>query len=316
MADIAGNDLWKYEFIFNSTNDLISLIDRNYVYCLVNDAYGRIYGKPREMILGRTVEEVWGPKVFRRLIRDNFNRCFLGQNVHDQDWIECGPQGLRFMDIAYHPFRNGEGEVTGAVVISRDITSLKRTEEDLRERERIYRALVENSLDGIIQTDLNGDILFLNPVAERLFQPNKSIMTAVYREDLDRVRLAWSRLAAGECLKNFELRVMDCTDRIVYLSCNATLIRDGERGTSSILAVGQDVTARRWAEVTMQEAHLTPREREIFLRVIQGYTNLNIAHQLEISEATVKYHLTFIFKKTHTMNRTELSALAFREVRE
>jgi len=52
---------------------------------------------------------------------------------------------------------------------------------------------------------------------------------------------------------------------------------------------------------------LSEREREIVKEILLGKTNKQIASSLNITERTVKAHLSTIFKKTDTRNRFELS---------
>jgi DNA-binding NarL/FixJ family response regulator len=50
---------------------------------------------------------------------------------------------------------------------------------------------------------------------------------------------------------------------------------------------------------------LTPRERSVLALLADGLPNREIAHQLEISEHTVKFHLASIFGKLAASTRTE-----------
>ena len=54
---------------------------------------------------------------------------------------------------------------------------------------------------------------------------------------------------------------------------------------------------------------LTQREREIANLVAQGQSNLEIAFNLDISERTVKAHLSSIYEKTKTGSRLNLALL-------
>ena len=54
-----------------------------------------------------------------------------------------------------------------------------------------------------------------------------------------------------------------------------------------------------------REEILTPREREILQLVAGGRTNAEIAEVLFVSDSTIKNHLTNIFAKLKTRNRTE-----------
>jgi DNA-binding NarL/FixJ family response regulator len=59
---------------------------------------------------------------------------------------------------------------------------------------------------------------------------------------------------------------------------------------------------------TLDEIQLTPRQREI-LTIIQqrGASNKAIARMLDITESTVKLHITSILKKYKVRNRTQLA---------
>ena len=57
---------------------------------------------------------------------------------------------------------------------------------------------------------------------------------------------------------------------------------------------------------------LTPREREVLTLVSAGHANKEIARQCNVSEETVKHHLTRIFDKVGASNRTELAMIAAR----
>lgn len=57
---------------------------------------------------------------------------------------------------------------------------------------------------------------------------------------------------------------------------------------------------------------LTPRELEVLRLVANGLPNKTIAHQLDISEHTVKFHVGSILTKLNAASRTEAVTLATR----
>jgi DNA-binding NarL/FixJ family response regulator len=57
---------------------------------------------------------------------------------------------------------------------------------------------------------------------------------------------------------------------------------------------------------------LSPREREVLALVAQGLQNKHIARQLEISEKTVKAHLTSVFSQIGATDRTQAALWAQR----
>lgn len=71
------------------------------------------------------------------------------------------------------------------------------------------------------------------------------------------------------------------------------------------MAVGDDVRAQRFAQLTM-------REREVLKLIAKGLSNEEIAEQLFISKHTVKNHITNIYRKIGSRNRTKVALWAIR----
>jgi DNA-binding NarL/FixJ family response regulator len=57
---------------------------------------------------------------------------------------------------------------------------------------------------------------------------------------------------------------------------------------------------------------LTPREREVIIRLAQGRTNRQIAKDLKVSPRTVEKHVERILAKLGATNRTVAALLAAR----
>ena len=86
-------------------------------------------------------------------------------------------------------------------------------------------------------------------------------------------------------------------DRFTMARLLSELSRGGGRGTTDAPRVGR----------------LTLRERQLIAVVGQGFGNGEIAVRLRISEATVRNHLTSIFKKLELHSRFELVMYALRQ---
>ena len=98
----------------------------------------------------------------------------------------------------------------------------------------------------------------------------------------------------------------DCTaDELV----NA--IRDAHNGKTTITP---DVmqAALRVAEHTAsgRKYRLSERERDVLRLVVRGFSNRQIAHNLTVSELTVKFHVSNVLSKLGVATRSEAVALA------
>jgi NarL family two-component system response regulator LiaR len=74
----------------------------------------------------------------------------------------------------------------------------------------------------------------------------------------------------------------------------------------------QDFRAKKEASQPLH-AELSEREVQILRLVAQGYTNQEIAAELQLSEKTVRNRLSEIFQKLHLNNRTQAALYAIRE---
>ena len=84
----------------------------------------------------------------------------------------------------------------------------------------------------------------------------------------------------------------------------------GQKVIQRLIAEAHAGTRERDGEEREERlAGLTSREMEIAGRIAQGSSNLEIAADLDITERTVKAHLTSIYEKTKTGNRLSLALL-------
>jgi DNA-binding NarL/FixJ family response regulator len=85
----------------------------------------------------------------------------------------------------------------------------------------------------------------------------------------------------------------------------------GERFVSDYLMVSErnEAVAARQAPPPGLEG-LTPREIEVLNELVQGWSNKQIAQNLEVTEITVKAHLGRLFRKIGAKNRADAVRLA------
>jgi DNA-binding NarL/FixJ family response regulator len=66
------------------------------------------------------------------------------------------------------------------------------------------------------------------------------------------------------------------------------------------------------AELAPRLARLTPQQIRVLMMLTEGLANKQIAHALEVSEATVKAHVSAVLQKLNADNRTQAVILARR----
>ena len=159
------NSLQQYQHIVESTTSIVGMVDKNYVYQYVNDAYCNAFGKDRQEIIGSSVADFFEQQFFEQTIRPHYDRCFAGERVAYQAWGELAGWGHRYLDVRYSPFFDVDGNVSAAVVSGHDITGTKLLELKLAESEERFRAFMDNNPASIYIKDEKDIHIYCNQTA-------------------------------------------------------------------------------------------------------------------------------------------------------
>lgn len=87
-------------------------------------------------------------------------------------------------------------------------------------------------------------------------------------------------------------------------------ILDGQVWLPAGRAGGGEDTGSNRQDIARRLGELTPQQLKVLSMMSQGLLNKQIAYELNISEATVKAHITAIFRKLGVVNRTQAVLLA------
>ena len=148
----AEDKLRQYERIVAASDDHMAMIDKNYVYQAVNEAYLKSLNKMREDIIGHSVPELFGQAFFEKFQKPNIDRCLAGEVVRYQTWVDFPNSDRRYMDVTHYPYLEEDGSITGYVVNARDITEQKRLEDKLIQAHKMEAI---GTLAGGVAHDLN-----------------------------------------------------------------------------------------------------------------------------------------------------------------
>jgi PAS domain S-box-containing protein len=134
------------------------------------------WNKGAERIFGYNAQEVIGRPISILIPADRtdeepgiLNRIRHGERVEPYHTIRRRKDGS-FVEISLQvsPVRDAEGKVVGASKIARDISEQQLAQERLRRSEERFRVTLASIGDGVIATDTQGRVTFMNGVAESL----------------------------------------------------------------------------------------------------------------------------------------------------
>ncbi|CAO3430924.1 response regulator [Azospirillum doebereinerae] len=135
-------------------------------------------------------------------------------------------------------------------------------------------------------------------------QPGAKVVVISASEAHSDVRDALENGAAGYIPKSSSVKIMLSALDLIFsggVYVPATVLREGNEPETRVVVPPAD---------PQLEQLLTQRQREVLDRLREGKSNKQIAHELGLSEGTVKIHMTAIFKSLGVRNRTQ-AAMAF-----
>lgn len=178
-----------------------------------------------------------------------------------------GVEEERIVSFVYHPLRREDGCIDGIAAHGIDVTEQVRTRETIREREALYRSLIENSQDKIAVLRLDGTILYESPASERLLgwsadeMIGRNVLEVIHPDDHEQVQAhLGNALRKQRRPRAVEHRLLhrDGSWRLFETVGQARLTDSG----MEIVTNSRDITARKAADAALHES----RER---FRIIQ-----------------------------------------------
>ncbi len=333
--------------LISKMNERIMILDSDLRLLVINDACLELMGKQSGDLVGRDLRyvEVADPGVHDLL-------SVLADRIGDSEQVLEYPLHLDAGEVIHlhiHIIPSvDEAHHAVYVIVMVDITEEVRMIQELREREKQYRELVEMADAIILKLDINGNILFFNEFAETFFGYGKEevlgrsvIGTIVPPEEL-----------SGRDLK--ELIAQVCTDtdsyrrnenanitrdgRLVWVRWSNRAIRNEEGEVIGVLSVGNDISDRKEMELALlsQKDQLERRFQEIeciqrfsgtinssmtlpeILRDIvgvigkcwskRGSTGVRITYAGESYESGIPAGLPFVFSRPINANGEEIGS--------
>jgi PAS domain S-box-containing protein len=167
------------------------------------------------------------------------------------------------------PIHGPDGQVTGVVLIVRDVTARRQLERQVAEQERLFRTLVENTPDVIGRFDHAGRFLYVNPAVQAAFGVSRAeVEGRLFSEWASADRPLGVTITAGSLASSWPATMHEAISnwRPVDYELNAqvdgkrrhyrgrVLPERGEDGTVlSFLFVVTDITELREAEEALAE---------------------------------------------------------------
>jgi PAS domain S-box-containing protein len=161
------------------------------------------------------------------------------------------------------------GVPVGFEIIATNITERKQAEAALRQSEERYRTILEEMGDGYFETDLAGNLTFVNDALISLLGYSRGEMTGMNfrtlrpEEEAKGVFKAYNRMyKTGEPLRNFHTEIIRKDGRHLFAETSAFPIRNDKGEIIGFRGVRHDITERKQAEEALRESE--EKHRKMF----------------------------------------------------
>jgi len=269
-----------FDYILKNANDIILLVDKDYVIVEANDKACETYQYDRNELIGKNVNRLRTPQSLGRFGQDY---KILGDTGHlTYETIHRRKDGTDFpveisarkVDIEGVPYYQS---------IGRDITERKYTEEILSESEERFRKIFEESPFSMVMTGKDMGIIRVNSAfCDFLGYSEEELLGMTFRnfthpDHIENDELAVLRLVKQDIpIYNTEKRYIRKDGSVIWGSTTVNLIRNNKGEATLYFAMIQDITARRKAETELiaakEKAEESDRLKTAFLH--------NVSHEI------------------------------------
>lgn len=158
----------EYRLLVQTTNDLVVRVDREGIIKFVNRAFKEVISYEEQEVLNQSLLELIHPEDMK-LFEGQFALLLEGKNVENVEFRQKTKSG-QYISVSLNavPLHDLHDNIIGILGFGRNVTELKKIQDNLKESEGKYKSLVMGLMDGIVIA--RGEkILFANEVAGEMF---------------------------------------------------------------------------------------------------------------------------------------------------
>lgn len=258
--------------VLSQVSDAVVAIDNEHRVTYWNQAAERLYGVKADEILGKPLEESyhypWVQPEERQATGEALatKGAWRGENIH----IKKNGEQI-YVEASISILKDHNGAKIGLLGVIRDINERKQAQDKIA----FQASLLDQVLNAVIATDLEGRIIYFNQFAQQLYQLNPKLIGESILEVVPpaEVEVAAQIMAGiretGSWQGEFTVRRQDGSTFAAYVA--DTLIRDATGNPCGVVGVSMDITERKRVEAELLRQNLrTQLFAEVTLKIRQS----------------------------------------------
>lgn len=275
----------ELEDILDSSPTIVFYKDLNGKFILTNETFAQTLNTTKDNLLGKTVFDIYSNKIAQDMTDDD--NSVLISKIPKLNIVEQyeSPVGLRWIRTHKIPKFDENGEVTGLIGFSEEITDYKKAEAELKESLNDYQSLINGMSETAWVIDFEGNFLEVNDAALNVLGYSKDELLCIGIKGIDK---HLSRVQDQELMDNLRsykkqiFETIHTTRDGVEISVEISSSLITYQGKQSILSIARNITERKIAEDKLKQ---TAKDYQLLnekLRVIGGLTRHDVGNKLSV----------------------------------
>ena len=239
----------RYRDLLDNAIDMVYTRDLQGNFTSVNNTTLRVLGYTRQEALRMNIAQIVAPE-YQEFVRRAMNSALEGESPGDIELEVVTKHGARLAVEIRGRLLYEDGKVVGVQGVARNVTERKQVEQQVR----LQAAALKAAAVGIVITDRDGSILWVNPAfmmmsgytLEEVVGKNPRLLNSG-KQDAEFYRDMWNAILSGRVWRGEIVnRRKDGTLYNEELTITPVCRTSGE--IRHFVAIGQDISARKQAE--------------------------------------------------------------------
>lgn len=275
----------KYRVLVENTNDIISTYDLNLEKIFVSPSVELHLGYTQSEYLQEALLNIIHPDDIQTIVDLLQSISTHKINVQIEFRLKHRNGSWVYLESRCVPILSENSEIESFLVVSRNITERKQSEEALRKSEEQYRFIAENTSDFFSVIDKNGSVLYSSPSHVNILGTEKIYFEKIHPDDAPHVCERFSYMLQSETsiICSYRYKLED--GNWIYLESRGMPFFNTNGETQYFFNVTRDITEKK------QNQDLLLRTEK--LSVI-GNLAASIAHEIRNPLTTLKGFIQYL----------------------